>query len=579
MARRDRTELVDGYIDLRTIPFTVRYSRLLVLDSAVAAAPVVPAGSAASDGSAAITALAVCEAAYERDLRQCVRVQQLRLTDADGQPAQVAAVDATGLLFTHGGRLTLTADDEVVLSHLPAGSRVATDREDVVVPPGYGVVLSAETSQADYLSAHLVSQVRAQAMDCAVRKDLDTWMARCPKVQPRWQEMVRRCWWTLGANTLRIDAGQGPRRCVVPSKLGYVGLWQWDAYFIAIGLRWGDPALAAEQLEAAVAYQRQDGQLPDVVHDGGVLASSDDLPPADLARLRELASPALGAGPVPLTKPPLLALAAQMLADSADAPVPDRLVESALASQEWWYRCSLPPDVPHSRLDACQPVYLHPYSSGLDDSPVFDHDALLASPDLAAYLIVSDRLAAGWLEARGRRTEARRLRDRAAHASAWLQATWDEQEGLFPVLGEQGQPLRCRTILSLMPLLDESLPHEIAQVLADSALNPDEMGTPFGPATVARTDPDFSPTRMWRGPVWVNTAWLVIRGLRSHGLDEAASRLTTAVLETVALHGPCEYFRADDGSRSPGATVTFGWSAALAIDLAVSDSPRATGSR
>lgn len=33
---------------------------------------------------------------------------------------------------------------------------------------------------------------------------------------------------------------------MVPSKIGYVGLWQWDAYFIAVGLRHGDPDLARE---------------------------------------------------------------------------------------------------------------------------------------------------------------------------------------------------------------------------------------------------------------------------------------------------------------------------------------------
>ncbi|WP_413926318.1 MGH1-like glycoside hydrolase domain-containing protein, partial [Mycobacterium tuberculosis] len=62
----------------------------------------------------------------------------------------------------------------------------------------------------------------------------------------------------------------------MPSKIGYVGLWQWDAYFIAVGVRHGDPELAREQLDLAFRFASADGQLPDVVHERGVLATSDD---------------------------------------------------------------------------------------------------------------------------------------------------------------------------------------------------------------------------------------------------------------------------------------------------------------
>ena len=96
----------------------------------------------------------------------------------------------------------------------------------------------------------------------------------------------------------------------MPSKIGYVGLWQWDAYFIAVGLRHGDPELAREQLELAFRFPSADGQLPDVVHEHGVLATSDDLPPGDRENLRRAGSAiADPSAPVPLTKPPLAAWA------------------------------------------------------------------------------------------------------------------------------------------------------------------------------------------------------------------------------------------------------------------------------
>ncbi|GAA4895872.1 hypothetical protein GCM10025789_11830 [Tessaracoccus lubricantis] len=85
-------------------------------------------------------------------------------------------------------------------------------------------------------------------------------------------------------------------------------------------------------------------------------------------------------------------------------------------------------------------------------------------------------------------------------------------------------------------------------------------------------DPDFSETRMWRGPVWVNTNWLVAQGLRRQGLIDKAERLERATLELVAAQGPNEYFRPDTGVKPPRATTVFGWSAALTVDLAVAHS-------
>ena len=86
---------------------------------------------------------------------------------------------------------------------------------------------------------------------------------------------------------------------------------------------------------------------------------------------------------------------------------------------------------------------------------------------------------------------------------------------------------------------------------------------------MAVRDPDFSETRMWRGPVWVNTNWLVAQGLRRQGLIDKAERLERATLELVAAQGPNEYFRPDTGVKPPRATTVFGWSAALTVDLAV----------
>ena len=144
------------------------------------------------------------------------------------------------------------------------------------------------------------------------------WFSRIPAVPAQAWAMALHAWWIMAAN--QFLPGSDPRRAgVAPSKIGYVGIWNWDACFHALGLRHGDPEAAKDQLRILLAHQLPDGMLPDVVHDEGVLASTADLPPAEQGYgLPAGWDPAVA---VPLTKPPLLAWAAHAMAHANTAPV------------------------------------------------------------------------------------------------------------------------------------------------------------------------------------------------------------------------------------------------------------------
>ena len=563
MSSPDLGDDISSRFDLDQVPYTARFSRLFVRR-----------GDHGLD---------VYRAAYERSLADSLTVVGLRLLDSKGSVVDVESVGPAGIVFRGGARLIVDDQDTVYVGDLPAGWTVlaslplpdVSNRASAGQWPKQLLLLpdDARTTPTGVLLPTGGSVgIGATAAPCrtfreasaAVDGELASWLAACPIVADRWREITRFCWWVLGVNTLRLDAPPGLARAVVPSKIGYVGLWQWDAYFMAIGLRHGDPELAAEQLRIAFAYPSASGQLPDVVHEGGVLASSDDLPPGDIENLRKLASPSLANQRVPLTKPPLAPLALALLAEVAGEEIIDESLETVLAAQRWWYRDSAPWG---------EPAYLHPYSSGLDDSPIFDDDAILVSPDLSAYLISSDRLLAGWLRARGRDGEAGACQVRADQATARLLEKWDRQRGFFYAVGEHGRVI-TETVVSLMPLLVEGLPAEQVDAMVAAVADPERFATPVPVPTVAYRDPKFSPTRMWRGPVWVNTAWLVARGLRVQGRGDLADAVETALLDLVSQHGPNEYFRPDTGVKPPRATTVFGWSAALTVDLAVRHSAR-----
>jgi glycogen debranching enzyme len=231
------------------------------------------------------------------------------------------------------------------------------------------------------------------------------------------------------------------------------------------------------------------------------------------------------------------------------------------ASQQWW-------------LDTCVaadglPEYDHPYSSGLDDSPVFDTDLPVATPDLAAYLAVQDRQLADLLTRLGDEPAAVRHRARAADSERALLRLWDADHERFAARGAHGR-VAAHTVVDLLPLLTGTLPHKVAHALVAELSDPKAFGSPFRVPTVAVGDPAFNGDRMWRGPVWVNTNWLLIEGLLASGYAAQAVQLAHRTLAMVAAAGGAfEYYHPVTGLRAGRAAPAFAWTAALIVDLSV----------
>ena len=68
--------------------------------------------------------------------------------------------------------------------------------------------------------------------------------------------------------------------------------------------------------------------------------------------------------------------------------------------------------------------------------------------------------------------------------------------------------------------------------------------------------------RYWRGPTWVNAAWLLWQGLRRLGYEEEARRMAAGLAGAVAREGLREYYDPRDGTGL--GAEDFGWSALIA---------------
>jgi glycogen debranching enzyme len=214
--------------------------------------------------------------------------------------------------------------------------------------------------------------------------------------------------------------------------------------------------------------------------------------------------------------------------------------------------------------------YNHPYSSGLDDSPLWDHGMPVESPDLNTYLCVQMGSLAEIAEALGMDAESAMWRRRAAAIVRRMIADfWDEQAGLFRALhGEQ--PIPVVTPFNLYPLWTGQLPDAMRERLVAHLTNPDEFWKEYVIPSVARNDPQYDPEMMWRGPVWVNINYFFIEALRQVGEETLAQRLRRKTLELIMSQPSIyEYYNAETGQPTRHAADTFGWTAAVFIDLAI----------
>ena len=161
-----------------------------------------------------------------------------------------------------------------------------------------------------------------------------------------------------------------------------------------------------------------------------------------------------------------------------------------------------------------------------------------------------------------------------------IERCYDREAGLFrPLVRPEPRHTPALSWAALSPLALPDLPEEIGRRLVeDHLLDPVRFWLPVPPPSVPADEPSFSRReatvgihRYWRGPTWVNAAWLVWLGLVRLGYDEYAGTLADAIIATVARAGLREYYDPYTG-KGMGATA-FAWST-LVMELLDPD-PRA----
>jgi hypothetical protein len=350
-----------------------------------------------------------------------------------------------------------------------------------------------------------------------------------------------------------------------PSPRRYPWQWYWDSCFAAIVWRRFDGRRSRAELSSLLAAQREDGFIGHTIFWERPV-SLGRLPFYNVMSRRSLQTETI--------QPPLLAWAWRIA-------VGDPQEDPRIAAQADWLSS-------RRDLDGDGLLWIvQPDESGLDASPKFDAVwGRRANSQIGFPCLVHRNRRLGF--------DARRLRDRGgpvvcealvntlwslslqalgrpSATPALVERLWDEPRGVF---FDEVQPCGARpavlTWASLAPLALPDLPESIGRrMVEEHLLNEKEFLTPVAPPSVAVCEPSYEPgggrgpiRRYWRGPTWVNSAWLVWLGMQRLGYRREAERMARGLIGAVEREGLREYYDPRTG-RGLGAE-DFAWSALIA---------------
>lgn len=304
--------------------------------------------------------------------------------------------------------------------------------------------------------------------------------------------------------------GRLRHRYTTPDRWPHRGMWLWDSAFNAIGIRHVDPGLARDAVEAVLDGQCSDGQVQISYFHTGKRS--------------------------PHTQPPTLAMAAQLIHRSQPRRDWIRRIYPRLAAYLEWDMANRDCDgaglvewaIEPSRRCRCG-------ESGWDNSPRFDPAVPLDAVDFNAFLAYECEAMAGFAGELGRSRDRTRWLNHHARLCRLINARlWDEKMGFYvDCLASNGERQPLYTAAGFLPLLCGAPSPAQARVLVRRLRDPKLFATPVPVPSMPSYHREHYSKDMWRGPVWININWCIIRGLQRYGFRADARWLRAKTLAVI----------------------------------------------
>lgn len=427
----------------------------------------------------------------------------------------------------------------------------------------------------------------------------------------------------LAKSAIEVLYGNDRGAWTRPSPRLYPHQWSWDAAFIAMGWAQLDPMRGIAELHSLLRGQWDTGMIPHIVFDATVAHGSYEPGPQAWGSAGH-APP--GTVTSAICQPPVHAIALARIRQVAAtdpatlAEVEDAVVDLYPRLARWhrWLRTVRDPD------QTGLVTVLHPWESGLDNSPRWDRplsaveldEGDLVRPDLEfvtspnerptdieyrryrhlVHLLVDGdhdqaramvehpfRVADVWFSAilaaaddalaelapvAGHPDAAAVHADHADRTRRALEGCWDDE--LSACLDQDrttGRAIRSDTIGGFAPLV-AGCSLDRSALLVDRLLGPtyagaDGLAWPL-PLSTSTADPRFDRRSYWRGPQWPPITWLLWWGLQRMGHLRTARTLRANALDQLREVGCAEYVEPYSGQ--PLGSRAQSWTAAVALD-------------
>lgn len=404
-----------------------------------------------------------------------------------------------------------------------------------------------------------------------------------------------------------------------PALLLYPHQWNWDSAFIAIGLSHIDEERAQQEILSLLRGQWTNGMIPHIIFNPHYAKYFPNSAFWNTSACFSGAPKTVQTSGI--TQPPILASATYaVFKNSGNKKKAIAFLKKVFPALKKYYRFFLTYRDP---MEEGLAYIIHPWESGLDNSPRWDEvlsnikmkwtpkyervDNKIISPeqrpsdqeyDKYTYLVElfrdvnydSNRI---WDEnpfivqpillncllyesTQSLKEICKILDEDTAEIEQWTlkirnginNKLWDKNLKMYCDFDlKNSRLIRKETIASFTPLYAGIPSQGIADLLVNTLMLPTQYWPTDGyPLTsVSMSAPEFDPKKYWRGPVWININWLMIKGLQRYGYYEESRHLIEKTIGLVLKSGFYEYF--DPFTGKGYGSDKFSWSASLIIDL------------
>lgn len=294
-----------------------------------------------------------------------------------------------------------------------------------------------------------------------------------------------------------------------PDRWPHRQMWLWDSVYHAIGLRHIDIGLARESILAIFDTQKNDGMISHMMNP----SSSSDI-----------------------TQPPIIALGLKLLEEKASSPAMIRKLYPKLKKYIEWDLANRDSD----GAGLCEwfiegDVNCRCGESGLDNSPRFDCAQKLDATDFNAFLALECEIMAGFAKTAGRSKDVGLWKGRQKKICDLMnERLWSDRKGFyFDYNLKERRQSDIYAVSGFLPLICGAPTKEQAVKLVRHLSNPKTFGTPFRVPSIARCNSECYSKDMWRGPSWIATNWLIVRGLERYGFKAEADKLVKETMSEI----------------------------------------------